>query len=513
MEGQVEQEVERDLERRSQYLEIVLEHAPDAIVTLDANHRIIDWNRGASEIFGFTREEVEGRNVDDLISGPDRELEARGYTEKILSGERIPPVETVRYRKDGTPVDVLMSGSPIIVEGRLQGVIAVYTDITDRKRYESELLRISRMESVGTLAGGIAHDFNNLLSGIFGNISLISKHIPDDSPARKYLNAVIRSMDQAVGLTHQLLTFAKGSKPVIEALDTADILVHSVRFNLAGSSIKAHFDLPDDLWMIRADSRQLGEVITNLVINAKEAMQGSGELYVGASNTTGKELKIPGLEEGDYIRIDLRDTGSGIDERHLGRIFEPFYSTKQEGSGLGLAVVHSIVSKHGGHTLISLPPEGGTCVTIILPAQRKAVTENTESKSSGYTSKTREGRILVMDDEDYIREVAGEMLKALGHRVDYAGEGSQALELYADSLDSGDRYDLVILDLTVPGGMDGKTAASRILQLDRNAVLVVSSGYSSDPVMADHKSYGFSGVLAKPYMLDEMATLIHELLN
>lgn len=490
----------------------MLESAPDAIVTLDENHRIIDWNRGATELFGYSKEEVVGRDVDCIISRQDTILEARSYTEKVLGGERIPPVETVRYRRDGTPVDVLLSGAPIIVDGVLLGVIGVYTDISQRKLYEAELTRSRRLESLGTLAGGIAHDFNNLLSGIFGNISIISSLVPDDSPARCYLDAVEGSMKRAVALTHQLLTFARGSDPVVRSLDTGGLLHDTVAFHLAGGSVKAEFDLPPGLWCLRGDARQLGEVISNLVINARESMPEGGRLEVTARNLTAEEAVEEGLEERLFVRMDFRDSGTGIPGEHLDRIFEPFFSTRPQGTGLGLAVVHSVVEKHGGRTRVFSVPGEGSTFSVFLPASDQVPDAEEPRDEQEEGEGPRGARVLVMDDEDYVRDVAAGMLEALGHDADLAVNGEEAVALYERAMSSGRRYDLVILDLTVPGGMGGRDAAGKILAMDENAVLVVSSGYSTDPVMADHLSSGFSGVLSKPYTMREMELLLRSLL-
>ena len=501
----------RELLRRREYLEAILEAAPDAIVTLDRNHLIIDWNRGAEKLFEYTEEEVRGMNIDDIITSGRVESEARNFTKEVLSGVSIPPVETVRYRRDGKPVNVLLSGSPIIMDGRVAGVIAVYTDITQRKRLEEELSKRERIESLGTLAGGIAHDFNNLLSGIFGNISLMSKHIPDDSAAAEYLDSIKKTMKQAVGLTHQLLTFAKGSEPVVETVDITGTLTDTVKFNLAGSSVKPTFDIPDDLWMISADSRQIGEVISNLVINAKESMENGGELRVAASNYLHDGRGLPTLDPGKYIKLVFEDQGEGIPEEILDRVFEPFYSSKAKGSGLGLAVVHSIVSKHSGYVNIESAEGRGTDVTIYLPAVEESDRrENGKAEQHGEGDGSRRISVLVMDDEDYIRELLDNMFSAMGHEVDLACNGAQALELYRGGMDSGNRYDAVIMDLTIPGGMGGRETAERILKMDRDAVLIVSSGYSTAPVMADYRSHGFSGVLAKPYTMDELERVISE---
>ncbi|MFO7950832.1 MAG: PAS domain S-box protein [Candidatus Fermentibacteraceae bacterium] len=503
---------QRELERRRKFLEGVLESAPDAIVTLDDKHRIINWNRGAEELFGYTASEVRGRNIDDIITSPEVVEEAREITGRVLSGDRIGPLETVRYRRDGQPVPVLLAGSSITVDDEVIGVVGVYTDLTERKRIEARLARQRRLESLGTLAGGIAHDFNNLLSGIFGNISLARSKLPEDSPAGDYLESVERSMGRAIGLTHQLLTFAKGSDPVVEPLDTASVIRESVEFHLAGSSVKAEYDIPGDLPQVMADGRQIGEVISNLVINAKHAMPEGGRLLVTArwrEDSNRAEDRGSGL-----VELSFKDDGVGIPERLLNRVFEPYFSTKQDGSGLGLAVVYSIVSKHGGSVDIDSSHGSGTTVTIRLPADEgAAMPGRAKDGADREESAAKSATILVMDDDEDVRDVAEGMLKAMGHSVDLAKNGSEAVEMYGRRLDEARPYDLVILDLTVPGGMGGREAASSILEMDPNALLIVSSGYSADPVLAQYRDYGFSGVLSKPYALANMRKSVAELLG
>ncbi len=505
---------ERKMNERREFLEALLTSAPDAIVTLNPEQRILDWNPGAEKLFGYTSDEAVGRNIDDLVTGSDVEQEARGFTIMILQGKEISPVETVRYRKDGTLVDVLVSGSPIMLDGELVAVLAIYTDITEKKRAREELARRTRLESLATLAGGLAHDFNNLLSGIFGNISLAKDNLPKDSAAYSFIEAMDNAMERATGLTQQLLTFARGSEPVVEPVDPGKTLQESLEFNLAGSSVRHDLAIAENIWRVSADRRQLAQVISNLIINAKQAMPSGGSLYIDAANFQHRGGTVLGLDAGNFVRISIRDEGNGIQEENLERIFDPYFSTKKEGSGLGLAVVHSIVQKHGGVMGVESAPGEGACFTVYLPAAEKTYTADRKNSVSGEPpAESTEVRVLIMDDERMIRNVLAAMLERLGCSVDQTVNGDQAISMYKDSIVSGEVYDLIIMDLTIPGGKGGKEAVQDILEIDPEATVIVSSGYSTDPIMAEYESYGFADVLVKPYKMENLQEVVYRVLS
>jgi len=505
---------ERKTNERREFLEALLASAPDAIVTLNPEQRILDWNPGAEKLFGYTSEEAVGRNIDDLVTGSDVEEEARGFTSTILKGEEISPVETVRYRNDGSLVDVLVSGSPIMLDGELVAVLAIYTDITEKKRAREELSRRTRLESLATLAGGLAHDFNNLLSGIFGNISLAKDHLSKDSEAYSYIEAMDNAMERATGLTQQLLTFARGSEPVVEPVDPGKTLLESLEFNLAGSSVRHNLSITENIWRVSADRRQLAQVISNLIINAKQAMPSGGSLYIEAENFQHIDETVLGLDTGDFVRISIRDEGNGIPEENLERIFDPYFSTKKKGSGLGLAVVHSIVQKHGGVTEVESVPGEGARFTVYLPTAEMTFTaDRKDSISDELPDVSNEVRVLIMDDERMIRSVLGSMLERLGCSVYQTEDGDQAISMYKDSVASGTVYDLIIMDLTIPGGKGGKEAVQDILEIDPKASVIVSSGYSTDPIMAEYESYGFVDVLVKPYKIEDLREVLNRVLK
>jgi nitrogen-specific signal transduction histidine kinase/ActR/RegA family two-component response regulator len=386
-------------------------------------------------------------------------------------------------------------------------------DITEHKRAEEGLQRIEKLESVGRLAGGIAHDFNNILTAILGNISLAERHIEPKGKAAERLLEAKKASVRAKGLTQQLLTFSRGGAPIKEVASIAELLEESALFALRGSDVKCEFSLPDDLWSIEIDRGQMSQVITNLVINADEAMPKGGLLAIRAKNTViEREGVLPPLPEGDYVEITVEDYGVGIPKEHLGRIFDPYFTTKQKGTGLGLATTHSIIKNHGGCITVESEPGAGTTFHIYLPASKKPVTKKEEVEEAVQAAFPGRKRILVMDDEETIRDMLSNMLSTAGFEVELASDGKEAIERYEKAMELGQPFDAVIMDLTIPGGMGGKEAIKELIKIDPDVKAIVSSGYSTDPIMADAWKYGFSAVMTKPYSISEMENTLRRIL-
>jgi CheY-like chemotaxis protein len=366
---------------------------------------------------------------------------------------------------------------------------------------------MDKLESLGVLAGGIAHDFNNMLTGIIGNINLA--RIEDDAAhSRELLEEAEREVLQARGLTQQLLTFAKGGAPVRSVHDLAHILQETVSFALRGSDVSASFDLPADLWWASIDKGQLSQVFSNIVINADEAMPAGGTISVVARNITVDDGAYPDLAPGDYVRIDLSDTGVGIAETDLRKIFDPFFSTKRRGSGLGLATSYAIVHKHDGTIGVVSTPGAGTTFSILLPAVPAGPSlrsPETAPRFSGH------GHVLVMDDEPTVRQVAVAMLKKLGYEAEAVPDGASALRADAEARTAGRPFSVILMDLTIPGGMGGQEAAALFRENRTPAQLIASSGYATDSVMAHYRDYHFDGVLAKPYSFVELTSVLASL--
>jgi PAS domain S-box-containing protein len=367
---------------------------------------------------------------------------------------------------------------------------------------EQERLRSAKLESIGTLAGGIAHDFNNLLTGIMGNIGLAKTSIQPSDATFEMLDEAEKAAVRAKDLTQQLLTFAKGGKPVKKPVEIAGLVKESAAFALRGSNVRLELSLPDDLWSVEADEGQIGQVINNLVINADEAMPSGGILKIEAGNlvlTKASGLPIP---NGNYVHIGIRDTGIGISQEHLQRIFEPYFTTKQKGSGLGLTTVYSIVRNHGGYILAESRQNKGSTFHIYLPALKKAA-KGGRKVAKANTSQAG-GKVLVMDDEEIIRKMLKSMLSLAGYEVVLSADGKEALGKYTEAMQARDPFDVVIMDLTIPGGMGGKEAIKKLLEIDPNATVIVSSGYATDPIMSEYRKHGFKAVIAKPYSVKQL---------
>jgi signal transduction histidine kinase/ActR/RegA family two-component response regulator len=365
-----------------------------------------------------------------------------------------------------------------------------------------DLLKHQKLESLGLLAGGIAHDFNNILAVMLGSISLARKQLHNPEKLEQRLKAAQVASIRAQALTQQLLTFAKGGEPIKKTMQLNDILKEASDFALHGTAVKSSYAFDSQLWLVEADEGQLSQVIHNLIINAVQAMPDGGTVKIGTENLDTGES---GLK---MVRAYVEDSGCGVSEENLSRIFDPFFTTKKKGSGLGLATSYSIIKKHGGEITVSSSPGKGSIFSILLPASGGKVAEKLQDASTLFHG---EGRVLVMDDEVALLETIKEMLEELGYRVECAANGTDAVELYRQSQEEGEPFDLVILDLTIPGEMGGKETISILRTLNPDVVAVVSSGYSKTAVLSNFRDYGFSAMIHKPYELNELSQILSDL--
>ena len=374
---------------------------------------------------------------------------------------------------------------------------------------EQELFKSQKLESVGVLAGGIAHDFNNILTAIIGNLSLAKLNLDPADKIYSRIEKAEKASARAQELTQQLLTFSKGGAPVKKAASIEEVVKDSVGFVLSGSNVKCRLDFEKDLPPVEIDSGQISQVIQNLVINADQAMPEGGNLDIRVQLKDFKKGR-KGLNPGLYLQLDVADKGIGIPREYLDKIFDPFFTTKQSGSGLGLATSYSIIQKHGGLLSVSSEIGKGTVFSIFLPVARD-VRISRSSRKEDLSSIRGHGRILVMDDELFVQETAVTMLEGFGFEAVAVNDGAEALDLYVKAQEEKNPFNAVVMDLTIPGGMGGKQTILKLLELDTEAIAIVSSGYSSDPVMADFTKYGFRGYLKKPYRLEELIGVFKDL--
>ncbi len=387
-------------------------------------------------------------------------------------------------------------------------------DVTERERLDRQLRRAENLETVGLLAGGIAHDFNNLLSGILGNISFARSAAGTHDPLQEVLGEAERAALRAKALTQQLLTFAKGGAPVRQAARVGDLLEESVRFILAGSNCAYRLNLAPDLWNAFMDAGQISEVIENIVINADQAMPGGGTVEITADNFMCAPDNSPApitLKPGRYVRMAITDGGVGMPPEVMARVFNPYFTTKPTGSGLGLAVAYSVIRKHDGAIAVASREGVGTTFTVYLPATDEPVV--TEEEVGDAEPPRGHGRIMVMDDEAFIRSLVVRMLKSLGYEAESVAHGEEAVACYRQALGEGRRFDAVILDLTIPGGMGGVDTMQALHALDPKVRAIVSSGYSLEPVFSSYESYGFRGGIAKPYDMKTLAVAVADVLR
>jgi PAS domain S-box-containing protein len=493
---------------------MVVENAQEAIViAVDGMCKFA--NRRTMELTGYSQEELTSRPFVEFIHPEDQPWVDERYRQ-LLEGIYTPNIYNFRgLSKSGDIKWVEVTVVLITWEGR-DAVLSFILDITGRRHMEEENQRVAKLESLGVLAGGIAHDFNNILTAIMGNISLVSVEAQAGSEIHERLEEAQKALLRARDITRQLLTFSKGGTPVKKLASLDDLIRETATFALHGSNIKCQFTLPAELWHAEVDEGQVSQVIHNLVINAEQAMPRGGMIEISAENILLNETQSLGrglpVKAGRYIRITVTDHGNGIPQEHLDRIFDPFFSTKKSGSGLGLATSFSIARNHGGHISVVSEQGSGSTFYFYLPASTELSTARQDKQQQ--IKHASKASILVMDDEQVVREVAGRMLKHIGYGdIEFAADGAEAIRMYKAAMDSGRPFNVVILDLTIPGGIGGKEAIRELLIIDPGVKAIVSSGYAEQSVMAEYLEYGFIGMVAKPYTIEELSKSVDEAVN
>ena len=478
----------------------VFDTVGDGIIVADVfNRKLVMANSAICNLLGYSPREMLALGVND-IHPKDRVEAVVQIFEAMVRGEEDHAMEVPMLHRNGSVVFADVSARRTVISNK-RCVVGVFRDATERRQREEEQLQVQKLESIRRLAAGIAHDFNNLLTGLIGNISLAQLQLDKEQQAWELLDEAQRAATRGTALTRQLLTFAKGGAPVRTHTNIVQVVRDSSNLATSGSNVQCQFDLPSEDCAVTGDEGQLAQVFQNLVRNAVEAMPGGGTVRV--------QLSCQKSKRGDEICIEVADHGPGIAPEKIEKIFTPFFTTKDKGSGLGLAVAFSIVQNHGGRIQVSSKPGAGTVFCVSLPAAkgRKPLPSPLQSSQLG------SGRVLVMDDDAMVVRIAERTLKNAGYQTHGTPNGGAAVEAYRTALHQGQRFDVVILDLTVPGGMGGREAAEQILAIDPRARLMVSSGYSEDSLMSEFRSHGFWAVLPKPYNAKQLCEAVQAVLQ
>jgi PAS domain S-box-containing protein len=505
----------RELEGEKERLAVTLRSIGDGVVATDVSGRVLLLNRVAEQLTGWELDEAAGRPLREVcpMLHPESRQPQPDLLEAALAGQAALdlPSEGLLVHRDGGEVRIASSVAPIRdSESRVVGVVLVFRDVTEKHRVEEQLQTAQKLEALGILAGGIAHDFNNLLTGVFGYIDLADRRSADPKSTRDTLAKALAVLRKARGLTGQLLTFSRAGQPVTAPLSLSELLRNSARFAMSGSNVLCEVEIPAHLWSCQGDEQQVDQVIDNLLVNARQAMPQGGTIHLIAENVVVPDDATAPVADGRYVRVTVRDQGTGIPADIRGRVFEPFFTTKPTGTGLGLATAYSIVRKHGGHIEVESTTGMGTTFCVYLPASiERARTDATPTPDAA----RGHGRILLLDDEEYVRDVASESLKDLGFSVETVSAGEQAVEAYQKALASSQPFDVVILDLTIPGGMGGVAVLSRLRAIRPTVRAIATSGYSGDSVMASPETHGFQGRLTKPYTTAELGEVIARVLR
>ena len=507
---------EEKIQKSEEYIRNILDTVDEGFIVVDRNYCILTANRAYCEQVGEILDKVAGRRCFEVSHKHCRPCHEEGeeccVKEVFTTG--LPSAAHHRHEDAGghtiyveTKAFPLKDASGFVIQA-----IETVSDITEKRLLEEERLKVQKLEAIGTLAGGIAHDFNNLLQGVFGYLSLAKLASGQNRESLASLEEAEKALHLSVRLTNQLLTFSKGGKPVKKPTDLRTVIENAVRFSLSGSSVDCHIVDTENLWQVEVDEGQITQVVQNIILNAAQAMPNGGRVEVATKNLLPSDPGLPeGLKAGRYVEVVIRDEGVGIHRKDLPKIFDPYFTTKEKGSGLGLATSYSIIKNHGGLINVASSPGQGTAFFFYLPASETSTTLNRVMPESNELP--RHGRILVMDDEPMVCQVAGALITMLGYQVDFAVNGEEAVTKYRTAMQSGNPFNAVILDLTVRGGTGGEEAVRQLAAIDPEVKAVVSSGYADNAIVANYRDYGFTAFLNKPYTVDELENVLKTVLG
>ncbi|MGA1871904.1 MAG: PAS domain S-box protein [bacterium] len=492
-------------------LDQIFNAAVDGMCIIDKEGKVLRVNTTFCTLFDMDKDEVKDKPCKEILHHPLCDTNRCPLSHILKGGERFETEKEIEC-KSGLKIPFIVTTTALHdYNGELIGIVEDFKDITEHKKIEKELEKIQRLESLGVLAGGITHDFNNLLAAIIGNLSLLETYAKSGKNIFQVLEKTKKASYQAKHLAQQLITFAKGGQPITKTVSLARILQDITGFVLSGSQGKCELSVSDDLWAAQLDEGQINQAISNLIINADQAMRKGGIIHVSAENICIDEKDNLPLKPGKYVKISVHDQGTGIPKEHINKIFDPYFTTKSQGSGLGLSVTYSIIRNHKGYIKVESEEGTGTSFHIYLPASEESIfTVQDEYKERLHHGK---GKILLMEDYKNLREMVEEMLDSLGYEVESAENGDEAIALFKKAKEADQPFDAAILDLTIPGGMGGKEAIQQLRQIDPKIKAIVSSGYYRDPIMSEYKEYGFDGIIRKPYVITDLSEMLYKVIR
>ncbi len=498
---------EDSLRESEENLRVTLNSIGDAVIATDTKGIITRMNPIAEKLTGWSFMEAKDKPINkvfNIFNSQTREP-CRTPVEKVVETGRIIGLanHTMLKSKDGEEYQIADSGAPIKNDlGHTVGVVMVFRDVSLEHAMQAQLIHSQKLEALGMLAGGIAHDFNNLLVGVYGYIDL-ARAVTDVPEVEDCLNSAMKSLERARALTSQMLTFARGGVPHRKAEYLFPFLKEATNFALSGSNVSCRFKIPDDLYPSICDRNQIEQVIGNIVINAQQAMRDGGTIRMSAQNCLVESGNHLNLSNGQYVRISISDNGPGMVEDVAKRIFDPFFSTKAKGQGLGLATAYSIIKRHDGAIDVESEPGHGSTFHVYIPGAEKGMPTAASSSGSADT-----GRILLLDDEEIVRNALAAMLKSLGYEAVTTTCGEEALEIFSKEHKAGRIFTAMIFDLTIPSGMGGKEAVIHVRKACPQIPIFVASGYDDDPVLADPAAFGFTACIRKPFTISELARML-----
>jgi len=500
--------------KEKEKLFVTLNSIGDAVIVTDTSRKIELMNPIAEYLTGWQLNEAVGKPLEQVfkIINETTRKTISNPVDKVLKYGKIIGLanHTVLISKNKMEYNISDSAAPIRDENsKILGVILVFRDITEKLKMEKEFLKVEKLKSLGVLAGGLAHDFNNILTGVFGNLELAKKEMSPDHLSYSFLEKSFKSLERARHITQQLLLFSRGNEPTLGVVDLKTLIEDTVKFNLSGTGVKHAINIESNLWPVKADKGQISHLISNLVINGAQAMKNEGTLYISCENINCNNV----LLKGKYVKLQIKDEGAGIPENFLDKIFEPYFTTKENGSGLGLSIVYNIVKNHNGHIEVESSEGIGTTFTIYLPAGNIETIIHKKEVLEDSVKKDLSGKVLVMDDEDIVRETIKDMLSSIGFTVKTVSDGKEAVEIYRECFEKGEKFDFVVMDLTIRGGIGGKEAIKEVLKIDSSAKVIVASGYSEGDVISNYFKYGFKGVVIKPFTIEQLKKEIIKILK